>query len=65
MSFLWDFETQPKNVCEALRLPPSDSTHEAVTGWEDSLKKQKRAPMVRLNRPVHQPILSMFGTDTK
>lgn len=65
MSFLWDFETRPSNVCEALRLAATDSTHEAVIGWENALEEQKRAPIVRLNRPVHQPILWMVGTDTR
>lgn len=65
ISSLWDFETSPENVCLALRLPEAHSTQEVVINWETGLKAQKRAPMVRLNRPLHQPLLWMFGTDTR
>lgn len=64
-SMLWDFETEPLNVCLALRLPETDRTNKAVTDWETGLMAQKRAPMVRLSRPIHQPILWMFGSDKR
>lgn len=65
LSFLWDFQNSPQDVCLALRLPETDKRNKAVTDWEAGLAAQKRAPMVRLNRPVHQPILWMFREDTK
>lgn len=63
MSFLWDFETGPQDVCTALRLPGTDCGVEAVVEWEKHLKAQIRAPMVRLSRPLHQPLLWMSGPD--
>jgi hypothetical protein len=65
LSFLWDHETEPQDVCFALRLPERHNTQKAVVNWQAGLAAQKRAPMVRLNRPLHQPILWMFGKDTR
>lgn len=65
LSFLWDFETGPQDVCLALRLPETDRNGQTVMDWEAGLAAQKRAPMVRLSRPLHQPILWMFGEDKR